>query len=568
MAKFRITSPEGGVYEITAPDDATEDQVMAYAQQQFAKPAEQPVEPTQQTVEPPRTKGQMLLDEFEASLPVRAVRGATDIGVGALQLGARAGNALGVVPDSWVESLEGDLKTAEQNYQDVRSRTGQEGLDGGRFVGNVAATSALLPVKAAQGARAVLQGAKVGGVSAALQPTLDNAENFWEEKVKQGAIGATVGGLVSAVPGLVSSAREALRRSSSTVPNATVATAREAGYVLPPEQANTGLIPKVLNAWGGKIKTEQAASVKNQEVTNRLVRDALGLPKGAQITPDLIKGIQRDAGKSYDAIRMAGPMVADDSYNAALNKIASQYQGASKSFPGLVRDDVTRLVENLRQPKFDADSAVDAIKVLRESADDAFRAGNSGLARANREAAQALEDVVGRNLQKTGRADLLEAFRTGRETYAKAYTVQKALNGETGNVSARKLAAELKKGKPLTGEIRKAAEFGSAFPKAAQEVQGVNPYSVLDGVVGTAGVFTNPALTAYAAGRPIARNLLLSEPAQRLFVDRAIRNSLGASSLAAPGQIGANTQTQLARELVRLYGPAAGGVVAGGLAAN
>src|SRR4249919_2767601 len=41
MAKYRITAPDGNTYEINAPDDATEDQVMAYAQQNY-KPAAKP----------------------------------------------------------------------------------------------------------------------------------------------------------------------------------------------------------------------------------------------------------------------------------------------------------------------------------------------------------------------------------------------------------------------------------------------------------------------------------------------------------------------------------------------
>lgn len=36
MAKYRITAPDGGTYEITAPDDASESDVLSYAQQQFA----------------------------------------------------------------------------------------------------------------------------------------------------------------------------------------------------------------------------------------------------------------------------------------------------------------------------------------------------------------------------------------------------------------------------------------------------------------------------------------------------------------------------------------------------
>lgn len=40
MAKYRITGPDGGNYEITAPDDASQDEVLAYAQQNYGAPAE------------------------------------------------------------------------------------------------------------------------------------------------------------------------------------------------------------------------------------------------------------------------------------------------------------------------------------------------------------------------------------------------------------------------------------------------------------------------------------------------------------------------------------------------
>lgn len=41
MAKFQISAPDGSSYEITAPDGATEEQVLAYAQQNFQAPAQQ-----------------------------------------------------------------------------------------------------------------------------------------------------------------------------------------------------------------------------------------------------------------------------------------------------------------------------------------------------------------------------------------------------------------------------------------------------------------------------------------------------------------------------------------------
>lgn len=52
MAKYRITGPDGGTFEVTAPDDATPDQVLAYAQKnmtpkQEAAPAK-PIDPMKQ----------------------------------------------------------------------------------------------------------------------------------------------------------------------------------------------------------------------------------------------------------------------------------------------------------------------------------------------------------------------------------------------------------------------------------------------------------------------------------------------------------------------------------------
>jgi hypothetical protein len=51
---------------------------------------------------------------------------------------------------------------------------------------------------------------------------------------------------------------------------------------------------------------------------------------------------------------------------------------------------------------------------------------------------------------------------------AKTFTVEKALNPQTGSVSAAQLASQLAKGKPLTGPLRAAAQFGQAFPAVAK----------------------------------------------------------------------------------------------------
>ena len=37
MATYEITAPSGEVFEVTAPDTASQEEVLAYAQQQFAE---------------------------------------------------------------------------------------------------------------------------------------------------------------------------------------------------------------------------------------------------------------------------------------------------------------------------------------------------------------------------------------------------------------------------------------------------------------------------------------------------------------------------------------------------
>jgi len=93
-------------------------------------------------------------------------------------------------------------------------------------------------------------------------------------------------------------------------------------------------------------------------------------------------------------------------------------------------------------------------------------------------------------------------------------------------VDAKALARELKKGKPLTEELRTAAEFATQFPKATQTVEsmGSSPQtSPLD--IGAAGVMaslTNPAALAALGVRPGARAAALSSPIQNRLIQGQI----------------------------------------------
>mgnify|MGYP000113657728 FL=1 len=304
---------------------------------------------------------------------------------------------------------------------------------------------------------------------------------------------------------------------------AAINAARAQGYVIPPTQAKPSLANRILEGASGKITTAQNASAKNQPVTKRIAAEALGLPKDAEITVDVLKTIRTGAGQAYDAIGQAGAITPGAGYSQALDKIAAPYLTAAQGFPSAKVSPVVDLVESLRSPTFDASSAVAKIKELRSAADDAFRTGNTDIGRASKAAAAALEDTIEAHLKTTGAAQMLQDFREARQLIAKTYTVEKALNPSSGSVDARKLASQLNRGKPLSGGLKDAADFANRFPKAAQTVEGMGSLpqtSPLDWIpAGALSMATsNPLMMAGVAARPGARALTLSDLVQNRLV--------------------------------------------------
>lgn len=380
-------------------------------------------------------------------------------------------------------------------------------------------------------------------------------------------------------------------RPIAPVRDATLKASQAAGYVVPPSTTNPTLGNKIMESVGGKIATAQDAAAKNAEITNDLAKRTLGLHPDAPLTEGALQALRSDASPAYEAIKGAGAMQSDATYEKALDGLVSKYQGASKSFPGLVNDQVSKLVESLKQPTFEADSAVDATKVLRESASKAYSQGDKALGSAYKNASNALESLMERNLagrvekaslpttadainaqlaalskraqslpedlplddpkmqaieksynalkeqltkvggeiklepgvslaeqQKNSAkaAELLSNFRNSRQLIAKTYSVGNALNPATGNVSAVKLAQQLSKGKPLSNELRTAAEFGQAFPKAAAAITDSGSVRNTDVILGagTSAMSHDPKYLPYPFLRMAMRKGLLSKAGQ------------------------------------------------------
>lgn len=299
----------------------------------------------------------------------------------------------------------------------------------------------------------------------------------------------------------------------------------EAGYVVPPTQAAPTLVNRLIEGMAGKISTAQNASARNQEITNRLARETLGV---AELTPEAIASVRARANSAYDALGQAGTFMVDVPFQAALSRAGANSKAFARDFPALVNRDVDGLMRAFKTMKqFDAQSGIEAIKTLRADAAANSRAfddpGRKALARVQHQVSAALETLIERNLRRGGQEELLTNFRDARQTLARAYDIEKAMNPVTGNVDAAKLAAALKKGKPLSGGLRQAADFAQAFPKAVQtpERMGSLPQtSPLDwagaAITGAAGA--GPLSLAALAARPAMRAAALSQSVQRRAV--------------------------------------------------
>ena len=486
------------------------------------------------------------------SLAVRAGQQAVNVAAGAVRGAGSIGATLLAPFDIASDALAGmglSLESNRQRRADIDAGlvnlTGADpasaAYQGGKLATEVAGTlgvggalaNAAARIPGAAGVAApVIEAVRTAGMSAG---GATGAAGLAARSAGGALTGATAAGLVdptgigsgaaigAALPGAMAAAGKAgqavgnVMRGPLQSPElaAAIKAAREAGYVIPPTQAKASLANRVLEGTAGKITTAQNASARNQAVTNRLASKALGLPAGAQITPEVLQSVRQAAGQAYEAVGSAGTVIPGQTYTAALDRIAAPALKAAQGFPGAKPSPVIDLIDSLRSPAFDASSAVAKISELRSAADDAFRAGSKDLGRAAKAASTALEDALEAHLAASGQQQLLHGFRESRKLIAKTYTVEKALNAASGTVDARVLAKELQKGKPLTGELRTAASFADTFPKAAQtpEVMGSLPQmSPLDWFAGAglSAITQNPLAFGAVVARPAARAAALS----------------------------------------------------------
>jgi hypothetical protein len=425
-------------------------------------------------------------------------------------------NKLGMGPVPTVEGVAQNDKTLEP----VR-----EAHPVASFVGNTAPDFAVTnPVSMA--AMAALDPGSVG------DRAMRAATTFGVAKVGQKVGGAIADKLANRAA--TQTADLAAQKAQNSVRDATMAGAQEAGYVLPPSQVNPSTLNRLAEGFAGKLTTAQNAAAKNQNVTNTLIKKEIGLPQDAPLTLETIRAARAEAGKAYEPVRNFGEMPADEQYASALNDIASKYDKGHGGMASLRNPQVESLLADASQLKLDSHNAVDFLQNLREqgfaNASPLAAAADRKLGKTQLGIANAVEDLMDRNLSNAGQADALQAFRDARVRMAKTYTAEKALNPATGNIDASKIGAMFKKDKPLTGGFATVGRTAAAFPAATKEITTslpqVSPLDYAGGMM--AGTMTGNPLSALAPlARPVVRSAILSKQFQGLLSPSYNKGAMG-----------------------------------------
>lgn len=309
--------------------------------------------------------------------------------------------------------------------------------------------------------------------------------------------------------------------------------AREAGYVLPPTMAveKPGVVNSLASGVGGKIKLQQGASVRNQEVTNRLAAQDLGLPADTDLTEQKFKDVRAGAVKAYKAVANSVPEITvDPTYQSNIASLGGRNSAANSQFPGVMKnDELDTFIKNVGSvQKFSPDAGLEVVRKLRSDAKGNLKAlgdpNKTALGLAQRKAADEIDDLIERNLVAAGKSDLVPEYRDARQLLAKSHDIEGATNTATGDVSARALGRLAARGKPLSGNSKIIADTANAFPKAMQNTAvfgSDEPYSALDaGATAFAAAHGDYGAVATILGRPVVRNALLSERYQNRMIPR------------------------------------------------
>ena len=518
MAKTKVRTPNG-VVTVEHPDGATQEQILNFAKAQYGRIKEIP-EPI---LNPGDTPVRGPVNSFFSGVG----SGMADVGLGLRQFTADLAGSLPESPMLAGASAQSPLLREElrekRKIDAPLDATGSGTV--GKITGNIAA---IAPTLAIPGANS-LTGASLTGLGlGAIQPAESGGERLANTAFGAGGgfigqkVGTSASNKIAQLLGDRATNRAALQTARQPLDDL-VKRSSDAGFVIPPSTVNPSTFNRMAEGLVGKISTAQGSSVLNQGVFNRIARESVGLPEGVPLSKASLQGIRSKLGKIYEGIKKSDDIIVDDVFRSDIAGIADVAGNVQSAFPNLPvsgAETVGKLVDGLNVDRFTARAGVDLVKSLRRESKTLFKSFDDPTkyaeAVAKRRAADAVDDMILRNLENTGRLDLASQYKPAREMIAKTHTIEAALN-EAGTIDPKILARQLNSGTPMTGDMELAARFADSFRSASRATNESFPlFSPLDFYTSLGlGGMVDPTLAAAGVARPLLRRGLLTGPAQR-----------------------------------------------------
>tara|TARA_R100001377_G_scaffold2049_1_gene1447 strand:+ start:611 stop:2377 length:1767 start_codon:yes stop_codon:yes gene_type:complete len=581
MATYEITSPSGEAFEITAPDNASEAEVMSYFQQQFDAPQKAP----EQSI------GNQALRAAEFG-----ARGMTDAGAEALgaipelvssglrYVGDKTGLTLAPEEGYYPEVIKQGVKSVGQfispDIDNFGPNTPQNTLERGFYGAGSGAVNAGAFMVPGLAASKLAQAGSVPqrvGQAIATQPGMQVAAGTVggaTEKASDSQLAGLAASL--ATPTLPALAKGAIKKAITPFASQLSANeknlaqqAKDMGIKLTPGQETGSPGLRTMESTFGQLPftaSSQNAKYAGQRVAfNRAVLEKAGI-KADAATGDVMDGAFKSIGKEYDNLIAKTDVNVDATMLDEVNAIKTEY---SEFFGADARTKFNSVINKLSElkkayqtpdisnviiPGKQYAEATSVIKKLARSSTDSFE--KEGLAK--------LVAAIDGAVYRSSGASVQKEWQNVNRRYANMKTIARALKGGTqkevasGDIPISGLRQAVKqtargedsyvRGKGDLNDISRVGGFlNSAIPPDSGTARRTLMQGLLQGGSGgtMAGAATGDVTTAVAAavaalGAPkLVQSLYNTRPAQAYFRNQVAQPTQGKLSEALLAKIAA-----------------------------
>lgn len=347
IARFQM--PDGRIGRFEVPEGTTPEQAQQMIASSMApQPEAQPQSATS-------------MQEIQASVPGRVLQGMRDPVDAAAKLlpkGLEAITSLGGIAPNSISKFFGseasrvqDINKAnEKEYQQARKATGSDGMDIARFGGNVASPANLaLALRAAAPvslAGRMVQGAGLGATGGALSDKDVNAQDYWEQKAKDVAVGATIG---AAIPAVMSGAARIVKPNT----NPQVQALMKEGVTPTPGQILGGNFQKAEEKLQSVPLIGEAIGSAKQKATEEFNKVALNRalkPIGETVSKvgrEGVEEVESKIGAVYDKLLPKMTFQADQQFTQEMGNLRQMAQGLGEKeaakFESILQDTLGRV---------------------------------------------------------------------------------------------------------------------------------------------------------------------------------------------------------------------------------